>query len=142
MREGDKHATRPGAHIIETADGTLIGFFTRLTKTRRKDFRALLMQEALPAEKSRFVRPVAAHTHRPRPHTARPPRILPTDAMILPLHRNTRPKITSLNQTQTLNPGFAHYLTDWKKEVARCEHIIRQNPLSLYGAVPTQEQVF
>ncbi|WP_244285121.1 relaxase/mobilization nuclease domain-containing protein [Acetobacter persici] len=142
MRKGDKSATRPGAHIIETADGTLIGSFTRLTKIRMKDFRALLMQEALPAEEPRFVRPVAARAHRLRPHTARPPRVLPADAMILPLRRNTRPQITSLSQTQALNSGFAHYLTDWKKEVARCEHVIRQNPLSLYGPVPTRDQVF
>lgn len=64
--------------------------------------------------------------------------------MIMPLRRrpNYRPTVTSLTQTQNLNPGFAHYLTDWKKEVARCEHIIRQNPLSLYGPVPTRDQVF
>lgn len=142
MREGDKSATRPGAHIIETADGTLIGSFTRLTKIRMKDFRALLMQEALPAEEPRFVRPVAARAHRLRPHTARPPRVLPADAMILPLRRNTRPQITSLSQIQALNPGFAHYLKEWKKEVARSEHVIRQNPLSLYGPVPTRDQVF
>lgn len=146
MREGDKSATRPGAHIIETADGTLIGSFTRLTKTRMKDFRSLLMQEALPAEEPRRVRPVAARAHRRRlsPLSARPPRVLPPDAMIIPasIKPKHRPTVTSLTQTHTLNPSFAHYLTDWKKEVARCEHIIRQNPLSLYGPVPTRDQVF
>ena len=144
MREGDKSNTRPGAHIIETADGTLIGSFTRLTKIRMKDFRALLMQEALPAAEPRLVRSVAARARRLSPLSARPPRALPPDAMIVPLRREprSRPTVTSLTQTHTLNPGFAHYLTDWKKEVARCEHIIRQNPLSLYGPVPTRDQIF
>ncbi|MCP1245034.1 hypothetical protein NKW54_03650 [Acetobacter cerevisiae] len=144
MREGERHATRPGAHIIETADGTLIGSFTRLTKTRMKDFRALLMQEALPAEEPRRVRPVAARARRLSPLSARPPRVLPPDAMIMPLRRGPRYRstVTSLNRTQNLNPGFAHYLADWKKEVARCEQIIRQNPLSVYGPVTTQDQVF
>lgn len=144
MREGDRSTTRPGAHIIETADGTLIGSFTRLTKIRMKDFRTLLMQEALPAEEPRLVRSVAARARRLSPLSARPPRVLPPDAMIIPLRRGPRyrPTVTSLTQTHTLNPGFVHYLTDWKKEVARCEHIIRQNPLSLYGPVPTRDQVF
>ncbi|BBC79990.1 hypothetical protein Abor_003_090 [Acetobacter orientalis] len=144
MREGDRSATRPGAHIIETADGTLIGSFTRLTKIRMKDFRALLMQEALPAAEPRLVRSVAARACRLSPLSARPPRVLPAEAMIMPLRREPRPRptVTSLHQTKNLNPGFAHYLTDWKKEVARCEHIIRQNPLSLYGPVPTRDQVF
>ncbi|GBR71423.1 hypothetical protein AA0312_2306 [Acetobacter tropicalis NRIC 0312] len=144
MREGDRQATRPGAHIIETADGTLIGSFTRLTKTRMKDFRALLMQEALPAEEPRRVRPVAARARRVSPLSARPLRVLPPEAMIMPLRtrQRHRPTVTSLNQTHHLNPGFAHYLADWKKEVARCEQIIRQNPLSVYGPVPTRDQVF
>ncbi|MCP1214395.1 relaxase/mobilization nuclease domain-containing protein [Acetobacter okinawensis] len=144
MREGDRSTTRPGAHIIETADGTLIGSFTRLTKIRMKDFRALLMQEALPAEEPRHVRPVAARARRLSPLSARPPRVLPPDAMIIPasIKPKHRPTVTSLTQTHTLNPSFAHYLTDWKKEVARCEQIIRQNPLSLYGPVPTRDQVF
>lgn len=144
MREGERQATRPGAHIIETADGTLIGSFTRLTKTRMKDFRALLMQEALPAEEPCRVRPVAARARRVSPHRARSPRALPPEAMIMPLRtrQRHRPTVTSLNQTHHLNPGFAHYLADWKKEVARCEQIIRQNPLSVYGPVPTRDQVF
>lgn len=144
MREGDKSNTRPGAHIIETADGTLIGSFTRLTKIRMKDFRALLMQEALPAAEPRHVRPVAARACRLSPLSARPPRALPPETMIMPLRREPRYRstVTSLNQTQNLNPGFAHYLADWKKEVARCEQIIRQNPLSVYGPVPTRDQVF
>ncbi|GAN65020.1 hypothetical protein [Acetobacter orientalis] len=144
MREGDRSTTRPGAHIIETADGTLIGSFTRLTKIRMKDFRALLMQEALPAEEPHPVCPVAARACRLSPLSARPPRVLPPDAMIIPLRRGprSRPTVTSLHQTKNLNPGFAHYLIDWKKEVTRCEQIIRQNPLSLYGPVPTRDQVF
>lgn len=45
MREGDRKETRPGAHIIETSDGTLIGSFTRLTKVRMVEFRTLLAEE-------------------------------------------------------------------------------------------------
>lgn len=45
MREGDRKETRPGAHIIETSDGTLIGSFTRLTKVRMAEFRTLLAEE-------------------------------------------------------------------------------------------------
>lgn len=45
MREGDRKETRPGAHIIETSDGTLIGSFTRLTKIRMAEFKTLLAEE-------------------------------------------------------------------------------------------------
>ncbi|GBR64212.1 hypothetical protein ASY01nite_03130 [Acetobacter syzygii] len=48
MREGDRKETRPGAHIIETSDGTLIGSFTRLTKVRMAEFRKLLAEEHSP----------------------------------------------------------------------------------------------
>lgn len=45
MREGDRKETRPGAHIIEKNDGTLIGSFTRLTKVKMAHFRKLLAEE-------------------------------------------------------------------------------------------------
>lgn len=45
MRAGDRKETRPGAHIIETKDGELIGSFTRLTKVRMAEFRKLLAKE-------------------------------------------------------------------------------------------------
>ncbi|MCI2007727.1 MAG: hypothetical protein LKJ54_03180 [Acetobacter peroxydans] len=48
MREGDRKEARPGAHIIETSDGTLIGSFTRLTKVRMAEFRKLLAEEYSP----------------------------------------------------------------------------------------------
>lgn len=48
MREGDRKEARPGAHIIETSDGTLIGSFTRLTKVRMAEFRKLLAEEHSP----------------------------------------------------------------------------------------------
>ncbi|WP_244896468.1 hypothetical protein [Acetobacter fabarum] len=48
MREGDRKETRPGAHIIEKNDGTLIGSFTRLTKVRMAEFRKLLAEEHSP----------------------------------------------------------------------------------------------
>jgi hypothetical protein len=50
MREGDRNGTRPGAHIIETGNGTLVGSFTRLTKVRMADFRKLLAEEQSAAE--------------------------------------------------------------------------------------------
>lgn len=45
MREGNRKETRPGAHIIETSDGVLVGSFTRLTKVRMAEFRKLLAKE-------------------------------------------------------------------------------------------------
>lgn len=48
LREGDRKDTRPGAHIIEKNDGTLIGSFTRLTKLRMAEFRKLLAEEHSP----------------------------------------------------------------------------------------------
>ena len=45
MRKGDRAKKRPGAHIIETSDGKLIGSFTRLTKVRMAEFRKLLAEE-------------------------------------------------------------------------------------------------
>lgn len=48
LREGDRKDTRPGAHIIEKNDGTLIGSFTRLTKVRMAEFRKLLAEEHSP----------------------------------------------------------------------------------------------
>ncbi|MCP1220425.1 hypothetical protein NKW45_01025 [Acetobacter orientalis] len=45
MREGDRKETRPGAHIIETRDGTLIGSFTRLTKVKIAYLRKMLTEE-------------------------------------------------------------------------------------------------
>ncbi|WP_255030973.1 hypothetical protein [Acetobacter persici] len=45
MRAGDRQKTRPGAHIIEDENGTLIGSFTRLTKVRMAEFRKLLAEE-------------------------------------------------------------------------------------------------
>ncbi|WP_227005045.1 relaxase/mobilization nuclease domain-containing protein [Acetobacter senegalensis] len=45
LREGDRKETRPGAHIIETSDGLLVGSFTRLAKVKAADFRYLLSEE-------------------------------------------------------------------------------------------------
>ncbi|MCP1203680.1 hypothetical protein [Acetobacter oryzoeni] len=41
----DRAEKGPGAHIIETRDGKLIGSFTRLTKVRMAEFRKLLAEE-------------------------------------------------------------------------------------------------
>ncbi|MFT8542078.1 hypothetical protein [Acetobacter sp.] len=59
MREGDRKDTRPGAHIIEDENGTLIGSFTRLAKVRLADFRKLLSEE-------NTFRPQPAVTRRPK----------------------------------------------------------------------------
>ncbi|GAN69826.1 hypothetical protein [Acetobacter orleanensis] len=56
MREGDRKDTRPGAHIIEDENGTLIGSFTRLTKVRMADFRKLLAEENTPRQKPALIR--------------------------------------------------------------------------------------
>ena len=45
LREGDRKETRPGAHIIETSNGLLVGSFTRLAKVKAADFRKLLSEE-------------------------------------------------------------------------------------------------
>lgn len=50
MRAGDRAEQRPGAHIIEDHNGTLIGSFTRLTKVRMADFRKMLAEEKRQAE--------------------------------------------------------------------------------------------
>lgn len=47
MRAGDRAEKRPGAHIIEDQNGTLIGSFTRLTKVKMADFRKMLAEEKL-----------------------------------------------------------------------------------------------
>ncbi|TQL15016.1 hypothetical protein FBY58_1761 [Zymomonas mobilis] len=44
-REGDRKETRPGAHIIGTSDGVMVGSFTRLAKVKAADFRKLLSEE-------------------------------------------------------------------------------------------------
>lgn len=43
--KGIDNNTRPGAHIIEDENGTLIGSFTRLTKVRLADFQKLLAEK-------------------------------------------------------------------------------------------------
>lgn len=50
MRAGDRAEKRPGAHIIEDHNGTLIGSFTRLTKVKMADFRKMLAEEKRQAE--------------------------------------------------------------------------------------------
>lgn len=56
MRAGDRKDTRPGAHIIEDENGTLIGSFTRLTKVRLAEFRKLLSEENTPRQKPVLIR--------------------------------------------------------------------------------------
>ncbi|WP_248846060.1 relaxase/mobilization nuclease domain-containing protein [Acetobacter senegalensis] len=56
LREGDRKETRPGAHIIETSDGLLVGSFTRLAKVKAADFRKLLSEEQNQTEHERDVK--------------------------------------------------------------------------------------
>ena len=56
MRAGDRNDTRPGAHIIEDKNGTLIGSFTRLTKVRMAEFRKLLAEENAPKQQPARIR--------------------------------------------------------------------------------------
>ncbi|WP_244926395.1 hypothetical protein [Acetobacter orleanensis] len=56
LREGDRQQTRPGAHIIEDENGTLIGSFTRLVKVRMAEFRKLLAEESTPRQKPALIR--------------------------------------------------------------------------------------
>ena len=56
MREGDRKDTRPGAHIIEDENGTLIGSFTRLTKVRMAEFRKLLAEEKTARQQPTLIR--------------------------------------------------------------------------------------
>lgn len=56
LREGDRKETRPGAHIIETSDGLLVGSFTRLAKVKAADFRKLLSEEQNQTEHEQDVK--------------------------------------------------------------------------------------
>lgn len=56
LREGDRKEKRPGAHIIETSDGLLVGSFTRLAKVKAADFRKLLSEEQNQTEHERDVK--------------------------------------------------------------------------------------
>ncbi len=155
MRAGDRQDTRKDAHIIETTDGVLIGSFTRLTKTRMKDFRQLLVEEAArpkrgdiraavkplleraPLEMAAMVRhgeesglllPPLAELRRDPEAFAR------AAAKARPSHPSSKqPRILSLDRIDALPPNFAHYIRQWKCEARACRTVLNAKPPLAYG---------
>jgi len=155
MRAGDRQDTRKDAHIIETSDGVLIGSFTRLTKTRMKDFRQLLVDEATrprcgdiraavkplleraPLEMAAMVRHEEESGLLPPPleELRRDPEAFAREAAkTRPSHPSPRqPKIVSLDHTDKLPPNFAHYIRQWKREAKACRTVLNAKPPLEYG---------
>nr|WP_294917114.1 hypothetical protein [uncultured Neokomagataea sp.] len=130
MRVGDRTDRRREAHIIETADGVLIGSFTRLTKVRMKDFRQLLEDEA--SKKPLLdLRPVAqkseARTARrasleQREHTDE------TKSERLRIQERL-PNIVPFKNLERLSPGLQIYFQDWKTEMRAARAILNTRHL-------------
>jgi len=144
MRPGDRMDRRRDAHVIETAEGLLIGSFTRLTKVRTKDFRLLLEAEAWrpsPLDLRPVVRQLEQQERRQQQRAGR--RRALKDLIWVPpaslsaldrqrLHelgrreaaaiRKRLPSIGSLRYPEQFSEGFRIYLQDWKQEMqaARC----------------------
>ncbi|WP_233582094.1 MULTISPECIES: hypothetical protein [unclassified Asaia] len=155
MRAGDRQDTRKDAHIIETSDGVLIGSFTRLTKTRMKDFRQLLVDEAtrpkcgdIRAVVKPLLERAALATAAMESHAEQSGLLLP------PFEELTRdpeafaraaskarpsqpsqkqPKIVSLDRIDELPPNFAHYIQQWKREARACRTVLNARPPLEYG---------
>lgn len=155
MRAGDRQETRKDAHIIETADGVLIGSFTRLTKTRMKDFRQLLVDDAARSKRGDIraaVKPLleraALATAAMESHAEQSGLLLPpfeeltrdpeafarAAAKTRPSQPSRRqPKIVSLDRIDELPPNFAHYIRQWKREARACRTALNARPLLEYG---------
>ncbi|WP_332363961.1 MULTISPECIES: hypothetical protein [Asaia] len=155
MRAGDRQDTRKDAHIIETADGVLIGSFMRLTKTRMKDFRQMLAEEAARPKRGDIrvvVKPLidraalekAAMVHHgersglrlpPLEELRRDPEAFARAAAKTrpsqPLQK--QPKIVSLSRIDELPPNFAHYIRQWKCEARACRTVLNARPPMEYG---------
>ncbi|WP_240386363.1 hypothetical protein [Asaia bogorensis] len=155
MRAGDRQDTRKDAHIIETSDGVLIGSFTRLTKTRMKDFCQLLVDEAArpkcgdiraavkplleraPLEMAAMVR----HGEQsglllpPFEELRRDPEAFARAAAeTRPSHPSPKqPKIVSLDRIDKLPPNFAHYIQQWKCEARACRTVLNARPPMEHG---------
>lgn len=137
MRAGDRTDRGREAHIIETADGLLIGSFTRLTKVRMNDFRELLEDEAskkplldlrLIAQKSE-AREARRASLEQREHTDE------TTAERLRIQERL-PRIVPFNKPERLSSGFQIYLKDWKTEMQAARAILNaKHPLEKrYGS--------
>ncbi|WP_267311720.1 hypothetical protein, partial [Asaia spathodeae] len=155
MRAGDRQDTRKGAHIIETADSVLIGSFTRLTKTRMKDFRQLLVDEAARPKCGDIRAAVKPLLERAALATAAMERHGEQSGLLLPpceqLRRDPeafaraaaktrpsppsskQPKIVSLDRIDELPPNFAHYIRQWKREARACRTVLNARPPMAYG---------
>ncbi|WP_162993527.1 hypothetical protein [Asaia bogorensis] len=136
-------------------DGVLIGPFTRLTKTRMKDFRQLLVEEAArprcgdiraavkplleraPLEMASMVRHGEESGLLPPPleELRRDPEAFArAAAKTRPSHPSPRqPKIVSLDRIDKLPPNFAHYIRQWKQEVRACRTVLNAKPPLEYG---------
>ncbi|GBQ99400.1 hypothetical protein ACFFGF_03700 [Asaia lannensis] len=132
MRAGDRQDTRKDAHIIETSDGVLMGSFARLTKTRMKDFRQLLVEEAARPKRGDIraaVKPLleraalataAMESHAEQRGLLLPPceqlrrdpeALAKAAARVRPSPPSPKqPKVVSLDRIDELPPNFAHYI--------------------------------
>lgn len=155
MRAGDRQDTRKDAHIIETVDGVLIGSFTRLTKTRMKDFRQLLVDEATRPKRGDIRVVVKPLLERAPLETAAMERHAEQSGLLLPPFEELRldpetlaraavrarpsppsskqPRIVSLDRIDKLPPNFAHYIRQWKCEARACRTVLNARPPMAYG---------
>jgi len=155
MRAGDRQDTRKDAHIIETADGVLIGSFTRLTKTRMKDFRQMLVGEAtrpkcgdIRAAVKPLLERAALATAAMEHHAEQSGLLLPpfeeltrdpeafakAAAKVGPSQpAEKQPRIVSLDRIDLLPPNFAHYIRQWKHEARACRTVLNARPPLAYG---------
>ncbi|WP_234781735.1 hypothetical protein [Gluconobacter japonicus] len=131
MRAGDRTDRGREAHIIETADGLLIGSFTRLTKIRMKDFRQLLEDEA--SKKPLLdLRPLAQKSgarEARRASMEQREHIDETKAERLRIQKRL-PSIVPFNTPERLSPGLQIYFRDWKTEMQAARAILNaKHPL-------------
>ncbi|BAT20525.1 hypothetical protein [Asaia bogorensis] len=155
MRAGDRQDTRKDAYIIETADGVLIGSFTRLTKTRMKDFRQFLVDDAARPKRGDIRIAVKPLLERAALERAAMERHAEQSGLLLPpfeeLTRDPeafakaaakggpsqptekQPRIVSLDRIDALPPNFAHYIRQWKREARACRTVLNARPPLAYG---------
>ncbi len=155
MRAGDRQDTRKDAHIIETSDGVLIGSFTRLTKTRMKDFRQILVDDAARPKRGDIRAAVKPLLERAALATAAMESHAEQSGLLLPPFKELRhgsetlaraaarggpsqppqrqPKIVSLDRIDELPPNFAHYIRQWKHEAKAYRTIMNARPPMEYG---------
>jgi len=146
MRLGDRTDRRREAHVIETAEGLLIGSFTRLTKVRTKDFRLLLEAEASrpsPLDLRPVVRRLEQQERRHRQRVERkravkdliwvPPaslsaldrqRLYKQGRREAEAIRKRLPALASPRSQEQFSEGFRIYLKDWKQEMQAARSVL------------------